>query len=413
MSIPRRFVAFIPFWIFLTLYKIGGGLHYSLISPLGERLLPLWLVGLLMGGGSLIHLLLDVPAGHWLDRFGYRRLLKLTTFIFLLAGLVLVINFNTLTYITSLIVATFGWLFFVPGVNAYVLTHAPRAGSGRFIAYRDVFASLGIVLSTALLGLVLTLPTYLIGLMIALAMLAALIALYASPPDTPLTHTEPKIATQAHYIHRHFLKDTLTMLRRLNPASTMLVLLNLVSASFYAIIWFVVPLIIAHQVHPGWSGLTLGIFDFTVVLLGFFLGNLADRANKRTLVFFGLLLFAVAGMFLGFNFGWLFLVFGFLATTGDEMAGIALWSWLYTLDHKHANDGLLAGVLNVFDDLGWTIGPVVAGILYSLVGPAWTIAVGSSLIFCTWCIYQVFMRHHKYAPAADIPRRPQRKRHKV
>ncbi len=57
------------------------------MSPLGERLLPLWVVGFLMGGASLVQLLLDVPAGRLLDRYGYRKLLTLTMLIFFLGAL--------------------------------------------------------------------------------------------------------------------------------------------------------------------------------------------------------------------------------------------------------------------------------------------------------------------------------------
>jgi MFS family permease len=407
----RLFSAFIPFWLFLILYKLGGGLHYSLISPLGEAILPLWIVGILMGGGSLVQLVLDVPAGHMLDRYGYLRLLKLTTFIFLFAGLALMFNLTVTTYIVSIVVSTFGWLFFGPGVNAYILSHTPQHDAGKFISLRDVFMSVGIVFSSAILGFVLELDVRTMGLLIFTTMLLALLALYFSPKDTAKAHLEHKLPTHHHYIRRHYITDTLRVLRKLNPASSVLLMLGLSSSIFYGVIWFVVPLVIAHQANSGLLSLGLGIFDFAVVLLGFVLGNLADRENKRTLVFFGLLLFAIAGMFLGFNFNLLFLLFGFLATTGDEMASISLWSWLHALDREHAHDGLLAGIINLAQDLGWAIGPIAAGILYPLIGPSWTIATSAILIFSTWVIYQFFFKHHAHAAVA-VPRKPHRPRHR-
>jgi len=66
---------------------------------------------------------------------------------------------------------------------------------------------------------------------------------------------------------------------------------------FYGTIWFVVPLVIAHQAHMGLLGIGLGMFDFAIVALGFLLGNLADKSNKRALVFFGLLLFSLRACF--------------------------------------------------------------------------------------------------------------------
>ncbi|MDQ7814351.1 MAG: MFS transporter [Patescibacteria group bacterium] len=405
---------FLPFWIFLVFFKFGGALHYSLISPLGERLLPLWIVGLLMGGGSLIQLLLDVPAGYLLDRFGYLKLLKLTTFFFILAAVCIVFGLTTVTYIMSLVMATAGWLFFGPGVNAYALSQAEKSNAGRFMSLRDMAGSLGVVFSSAILPFVLLFAPQAIGSTILIVLAAALVALFFSPKDTVSVHAEKKLETHHYYIRRHYLRDVLRAIKKLNPASSLLLMLNLSSSIFYGIIWFVVPLVIAHQANTGMLGLGLGVFDFAVVVLGYALGNLADKVEKRTLIFFGLLIFSVSGMLLGFNYGWLFLLFGFLATTGDEMAGISLWSWMHALDREHAQDGAVSGVINLAEDLGWAIGPMLAGVLYGLIGSSWTIAVGALPILVIWIIYQIMFRNNpiRSLTSAEVPRKPHRPRHK-
>jgi MFS family permease len=156
----------------------------------------------------------------------------------------------------------------------------------------------------------------------------------------------------------------------------------------------------------------LGVFDFAVVVLGYFLGVLADRANKRTLVFFGLLLFAVAGALTGYSFSWLFIIFGFLATTGDEAAGLSLWSWLHALDRDHAHDGLVAGVLTLAEDVGWTVGPILAGFAYWALGPSWAIVLGTTFLFITWLIYFATSHLHIHVPAGSLPPLPARRKHK-
>jgi len=408
------FLKFSAFWIFMILYKFGGGLHYSLIAPLGEAILPLWLVGLLMGGTSIIQLLLDVPAGHLLDRFGYLKLLKVTTFIFLFAGISLLFNFTLITYLISLFAASFGWLFFGPGVSAYILSNAPKAAAGKFMSFRDTFGSIGVVLSSVTLGFVIKLDPKIIGVIILALLFLALISLFFSPKDTVSVHAEQKIPTQNHYIRRHPLHRVLGVMNKLNPASSMLVLLGFAASTFYGVVWFTVPLVIAHQTNSGLNGLSLGVFDLSIVMLGFILGNLADKWNKRTLVFVGLLLFSITGTLLGFNLSWLFIIYGFLATTGDEMASISLWSWLHSLDHQHAHDGLIAGVISLFEDLGWAIGPIFAGLLYGIIGPSYTIACAGIILFLTWIIYQFLMKHHKKAPAGlIIPPKPMRRSHRI
>ena len=403
---------FLPFWIFMIFFKFGGGLHYTLLSPLGEKVLPLWVVGLLMGAGSIIQLLLDVPAGHILDRFGYRRFLKITTFIFLFAAVCFMFGFTRETYIISLIISTFGWLFWGPGVNAYILSHTPKESAGRFISLRDVSGSIGIVLSSAVLPFVLLLSPQYMGAILFVLLGISLVMLFFSPKDTVSVHAEIKIPTHYRYIRRSPFFSTIKAIKRLSPASSMLMLLELSGAIFYGIIWFSVPLVIAHQADSTLLGIGLAIFDFSIVVLGFLLGSLADRTNKRTMVFFGLLLFSVSGMFLGFNFGWLFIIFGFLATTGDEMTGIALWSWLHSLDKQHDQDGAISGVINLSSDLGWAIGPMVAGVLYTLIGPSWTILIGAIPIFVVWIFYQlVLRRRHIHLPSIfPLPVKPHRVR---
>lgn len=398
---------FTPFWLFLVFFKFGAGLHFSVIAPLGEKLFPLWVVGLLIGGSAFIQLLLDIPAGHLLDKLGYRRLLKITTLLFVLTVSCFLFGLTQFTYLLSIGLGTFGWLFFGPGINAYILSWANQRESGRFISLRDTFESVGIVLSSATFAFLLKLPVPLIGAVIIVPLFIAYFAISISPQDRYKIPTEPNSAK------RRFFTETLRAITRLNPASTMLLLSGLSASMFYGIIWFVVPLVAVHAIGISPLGLSLGIFDFSVVTLGYFIGKMADTLNKRVLVFFGLLLFGLMGALIGFHLGWLFLLFGFLATTGDEMAGISLWSWLHTLDKDHARDGAVSGVINLFQDLGWAIGPIIAGFTYDLIGPSWTIFIGAVPILCTWVIYQFISSQHKPTLLAIrmIPRKPHRYRH--
>ena len=398
----------------MTFFKFGGGLHYTLLSPLGERVLPLWLVGVLVGLASAIQLVLDVPAGKILDKYGYRKFLKITTFIFMIAAACFMFGFSRDIYILSLAISTFGWLFWGPGVNAYVLSHAQKETSGRFISLRDISGSIGIVLSSSVLPFVLFLSPQYIGLFLFIVLSFAFIMISISPKDTVSVHSEIKIQTHHHYVRRNSLVTLIKAIKKLNPASSMLLLTELSGSIFYGIIWFVIPLVIANQINSGLLSIGLAIFDFSVVVLGFVLGNLADKFDKRTLVFFGLLIFSLSGMIISFNFGWLFIIFGFLATTGDEMSGISLWSWLHSLDKQHDQDGTISGVINLFSDLGWAIGPVLAGILYELIGPSWTILIGTLPIFIVWIIYQLVLRHRhmEIKSFLPIPTKPHKMRHK-
>ena len=51
--------AFLAFWFFLAFYKFAATLHYSVLAPLGAHLMPLWIVGLLIGGESFFQMVFD------------------------------------------------------------------------------------------------------------------------------------------------------------------------------------------------------------------------------------------------------------------------------------------------------------------------------------------------------------------
>ncbi|OYV27840.1 MAG: hypothetical protein B7W98_00900, partial [Parcubacteria group bacterium 20-58-5] len=329
--------AFLPFWLYLTIDKFALTLHYSLMAPLGERLLPLALVGLLVGGESFLQMLLDVPAGFIVDRFGRKRML-FVGIAALIASALLLMAFSLPHFIMSIAFSVVGWLFMGPGVNAYILSYAKRESSGRFIALRDTFHSTGVVLASVSLPFLLLYSPFVMGSILLVLAALATVFLVMSPPDAPVTHGTHTLPAEPYHIHRTALRKTLRILRRLNPASGMLAAYSFAGAIFYGAIWFVVPLAIANDPHEQILGLGLAVFDLSVVVLGVIIGSIVDHGNKRLLVFYGLLLFALMGIALGATFGPLFLLFGFLATAGDETAGLSLWSWLHSLDKEHAHD---------------------------------------------------------------------------
>lgn len=383
-------------------FKFGAALHYTLLSPLGEHIFPIWIVGLLIGGATLIQVIFDVPAGFLLDRYGYVRLLKVGTIAFALASAAFFFGLHQWNFILSIFFAMLGWMFFGPGVDAYVLSKAKKEFAGKFIATKEIFDSAGVVVGMLILAILLDLHVPIIAAVLLFLFLIAFFALRRAPKDTHSVHEEQKIPHQKFHIRRHYLHHVISAFKKLNLVSTLLVLSGLSSATFYGIIWFVVPILIAHTLQNQTLSIGLMIFDFSVLVVGFLIGHLTDTWNKQWLIFIGLLLFAVMAFLVGFHFGVLFIILGFLATTGDEMAGISLWAWLDHLDKDHAEDGLITGVISLAQDVGWTIGPIIAGFLYIFWGPSWTIAAGAAFIFVTWIISLFMMgfmpKVHLYTP---------------
>jgi MFS family permease len=321
------------------------------------------------------------------------------------------------TYVISIVLSTFGWLFFGPGINAYVLSHSNQATAGRFMSLRDVTGSIGVVLSSIVLPLALIMSPTLVGWILSISFVASFAALCFAPKDRMVATAEEKISSQHFYLRRHCLVKALGVINRLNPASGMLVVSGFAAGVFYGSVWFVLPLVMASKTNSFALGLGLGIFDFAVVVLGWALGVLADRFNRRMLVFFGLLVFAVSASMTGFSFSWVFLIFGFLATTGDEISSLSLWAWLHNLDKDHANDGAVSGIISVFSDAGWAVGPMIAGFVYGILGPTWTIILSSLPIFAAWIAYQTVLHGHspqflQNTQGITVPPKPHRPRHR-
>lgn len=408
----------LPFWLFVFLFKFAAGLHYTLLSVLGERIMPLWVVGLIVGGASFAQLIFDVPAGFLLDRYGYVRILKLSTFVFFLGALVFTLHFSIPVYLLSVLFGFVGWLFYGPGINAYTLAKAPRQEGGRYMGLQHAFASLGMVCATVLLVFLVHDSPTIIGITLAVIFLVALVALANTDKDQiSLADAETSHTHHSYYVRRHLVHKVVGAMKKLNPASLILALQSLSGAIFYGMIWFVVPLVVASQYASGILSFGLGIFDLAVVVLGAFLGKLADRYKKKTLILVGLLVFSVAGLTLGFNLSFLFLILGFLATAGDEMSNASLWSWIELLEINHLDDGLINGVIVLFEDIGWTLGPILAGFLYPWLGPSLAITVGALPIFALW-IFSLFFLRSKAEPVVDFisgrthSRKPTRYRHK-
>lgn len=407
------FISLLPFWLFVLFFKFGAGLHFTLLSTLGSHVFPIWAVGLLIGGAAFFQMILDVPAGYLLDRFGYTRVLRIFTLVFIAGAAALFLGLTQITFIITLLLAELGWLFFNPGANAYMLSKAHAQSAGKFIGFFHTIASSGIVLAAFLLPFMIDRPPAIIAATLSIIVGISFLAIVFTPKETTSVHAERKIVQHTYYIRRHFIGNALAVVKKLNPVSGILLLQNFVAALFYGAIWFSIPLAFAQNGLDEFLGWGLGIFDLAIVLLGSSLGALADRLEKRRMIFFGLLIFAIASSIIGFTLNIWFLVLGFLATAGDEMASVSLWAWLDRLDKNHDQDGLLNGAIVLFEDFGWAIGPIIAGFLFVPAGVGWTLALCSVPIFIVWFISVFFLRNHSSLPIhGAILEIPHRARHK-
>jgi MFS family permease len=248
------------------------------------------------------------------------------------------------------------------------------------------------------------------------ALVASMIVLSIAPRERKQISAEknPNPHLNTHVQRAYFFANASKAIKRLTPASTLLLLLDFSSGIFYGVVWFVIPLIIASALYNGvLLSAGLAAIDFTTIIVGSYLSRLTKSNTLKGLIFAGLVLFSASGFLLGTSFGAVFILFAILSSTGDEMASLPLWVWLHQLDKKHNQDGLISGILELGSELGWALGPLTAGILYTIVGPSWAIALGAIPVAVVLCIYYFSVRKHVIKMSLFIvPPRPHRARHK-
>lgn len=366
-------------WFFVFLFKFGAGIHYSLITVLGAQILPLWIVGLCVGAASCIQLLLDVPAGFMLERYGHLRMLRISTLCFLLAGGSLLLGLSPATYIATVICSALGWLFFGPGAAAYLLTHGPVAFMGRLTALRRMCEAVGITL--ALLGLehFSTFPVSVVGLLVIYPMLGALAALViAERKGTPtILHKEAHSRRLVAVTPLATLRDVAA---KLHPVGTVIALHTFAVSVFYSMIWFLFPLLIVHSSTPGIFSVALASIDLTVLFVDMPIGMIVDRFAKKPLVILGMVIMAFSALALSQAVSLLVIVLAVFLSLGDEIAIVSLWAWLDARTSKIHHEGIVAGVVTFIEDLGWSMGPVIAGILAAVLSGSQTLLVGACIL---------------------------------
>lgn len=358
----------LPFWVFILLFKSAAVLHYSLIGVFGLQVLPLWAVGLATGGTTFLQLICDIPAGKLIDRYGARFTLFFSTAFFLAAIVPLFFGLTPLTYFLTLLFSGIGWLFFTPSIGAYILAVTPEKIMGKTTGIQQTAEGIGGILATIGIASILSMSVPSIALILSYPMIGAGIILWFiwKPKQYVMRSAWHHNRANAALTHHRTL---LRIFRSMTPAAPLLLAWSFAISFYYGIIWLVLPVSIATGLLdiPGYS---LSVFESSMLITGFAIGNLVDKVkNRARLILIGLFACIIILTFLSSTTAGMFAVFAFLFSISDELITVSLWSWLEKLDQRHDEDGVVAGTITLADDLGWTLGPVAGSILLANLGP--------------------------------------------
>lgn len=366
MLLLNAYKPFVASWVAIVLFKVGAVLHYSTITVLGAQVLPIWVVGAGNAVAAGLQLALDIPAGLLVQRYGAARMLGLSTCALLVAAGVWFFGVTPQTYVVSLLASALGWLFFSPAHSAYILANAPASHVGRLSAARRIMEGVGGLIPTALLPLYVTLPSKTIGLLMLYPLLGSLVALYIvglheRGKKRVLPARSPRVSLITRVTHA---------LRTTGIAGGVMMGWTFALSAFYGGLWLVVPLLVARG-NPVLSIALVGI-ELSSIMIGGVAGKLADSKARRRVFLPSALIGALAALLVGHVGSWWFVGAVLVLSFADEFVTDTLWTFIHGRTQGKHIEGVVSGAVTFFDDLGYMVGPALAGFLF---------AFGSATVF--------------------------------
>jgi DHA1 family multidrug resistance protein-like MFS transporter len=349
---------FLPLSTTFFIYTFGWGLVSPIFSIYVNQVTgSATLTGLVLSLTTMAGIFLNIPFGMVIDRLNMKRVLQLTLLAY--AGLAVLYPFaNTVPALLLLSIArgvasSFLWLT----SWAYVLSFAEKQVKGRetgfFSDMNDLASTLSPVLGGVLALLSFFLPFYLLGLASLLAFVVASAFLNESP-----TPQRSPWAAQLHTLSG-YLKD---------PRFQKTVLLIVV---FYALIniYYGFLAILLHGEGLGLDliGLVLTVALAPAVALEVPIGGLIDRYGLRKTLAVVIVLTAAMALLLPWSGN---LLYALVTVTAFTVSYTAIFIALYARmsDVMQQDKVTMTGAIATFKDLGYTIGPLSAGLLIPLVG---------------------------------------------
>ena len=358
-------------------WQIGqAALEFTYPTYLDAVGVPYLLIGALLSLVSFAGMFVDVPIGVLCDHTSRRKLMLTGIVILAVAGVFI---------LTARSIGLLALAFLISGIG-YQSWRVPR--DAKFAALTDeqhrsklygcdaevryLGVAVGAIVGGLLIGAFWT--TGIIVAYWALLAVALLIVLFV------VTETNRRSFLRA-LTRRHDFAYKFTELRRIRnvgPGGVALLSLALLFAAWIGVLWTLQPLLYGKGglgLSPALGGLLLACFALPGVFLSYSAGSFADRVGKPGMLFAGMFVMGVA--IIGFSMSaetTSVFAFAILAAIGEVFALPALAGLIVDLAYGERK-GELAGVWDMFMDIGFFIGPLLAGASAQFVGIRMTLTL--------------------------------------
>ena len=370
--------------LIIFIYSLASGVIFFVIPNKAEALFQNYaLIGALIAIPNLFSLLFDVPIGGFVNKLGKKRILLTGLVSMVLLGPFLPAVNSITPFIIFMLILGLMNQFILISSRSYVIDISPEKNTSRSFGIYEAFLAFGFTLAP------LTAPLLMTGDLQStdsnIGIFYSVICLIALSLGLLLVEKR-KIDKKAE---KEPILKGIRDFKSLKTIGIVVLSVTFLMTCIDGMIWAFEPLFLTMNIPAETVGLILVMFVLPFALFETPAGILADKYGKKNMLVLGLL---TAGLFM-----LLFsqehnpdnlIILAFLSAASASLVRPSI-SGILADNSKEMETGGIVGVWNVSEDLGYVIGPIIAGLVAEMYKDV-TIpffAFGAILIICAPMIF--------------------------
>ena len=336
-------------------------------------------MGMILGSSSFAGAVFDIVVSKYLKTPHYR---KLYASVFILSFSFLgILYFASTVWIFLLAMAVWGiyWDLFHFANFDFISRTTPEKEHSSSFGIQGIFHSLGILIAPIIAGLLIettidSKPFIVSGWMLFLSIIVY-IGLWIQSKKSEEIAAKP---VQRSTDWKHEYKIWLMITKQLAPVLVLTFLIYITDAFF----WTIGPLIAEHGEFGKFGGFLLAAYSFPSLIIGWFVGTISNRfGKKRTAVYSFLIGSCVLSLFMFVKEPISMIVLVSIASSCIGLSFPALnGAYADYIFETQIYEKEIQGIVDFFYNIGWMIGPMLAGILAQIFGNAESFSILA--IFC-------------------------------
>lgn len=327
-------------------------------------------VGILLALAEIMGIIVDLPLGAFIDRYGRKRTMLWGSFLLLLSALLFQLSGSSLIAL-AVALSFYGIVveFLLIPLDAELMAVSPRRRSGKFFGVYEAAHNFGYTVGPFIGGFLIWYsppPVFW-----ALSALVVLLFLFVSFfIDSPKRRRESVFHALALVFKKdHYLMSSIREFRLLGWEGRILLVFWFTFAFRWGAIAILEPLFMLDLgLHPVLIGIIYAASTLPFVFFSSPAGSLSDRFGAWPFIAGGLCLMGSATFLFGTFESALFLfLLAFVAAIGDAILVPTVLASFDTLSQRHFK-GKISSVLAFTEDTGYFLGPLIAGPAAALWG---------------------------------------------